>query len=520
MRVTVKHDWSRNDLEQLAERGIGREEAERQLALFAEPTRPFRLLRPCTAGDGVERLSAERRDELAARWRDAAAGVESVKFVPASGAATRMFGALHAALAGPARTVDELKESAEGGDPAAADARRFLAELDRFPFRDRLAAAVESRGADLSGLLAAGRFRPVLAALLEPSGLGYGEVPKALVDFHLHRGEPRTAFEEQLVEGVGYLAPAGGRAAYHFTVAPKHRHRFERAVDASGAAAGGDAELAVDFSEQSPATDTLAVDADGRPVRAEEGELLLRPGGHGALLGNVDRLAAAVAFVKNIDNVLPPQGQPPVVRWKTVLAGRLLELQERLFPLLDRLAEGGDESALGDADALAAELGLDRPAAGADPDERRRALLATLDRPVRVCGMVENEGEPGGGPFWVEDREGGTSRQIVEPGEVDHDDPEQEEAWRASTHFNPVDLVCGLRDHRGRPHPLDRFADPSAVVISPKRHRGRPIRVLERPGLWNGAMARWITLFVEVPSATFAPVKSVLDLLRPEHRAG
>jgi hypothetical protein len=314
-----------------------------------------------------------------------------------------------------------------------------------------------------------------------------------------------------------------GLCRLHFTVSPQHEAGFRELLETAGPRLGADlgARFEVGFSRQEPATDTLAVDPENRPFRQADGSLLFRPGGHGSLLGNLGAWARAggdLVLLKNIDNVVPDAGKPLVNEWKQLLLGLLVERTERAHALAARLASEGAAPALLDEGErfLAEELSLHL--APAAPEERARRLADRLDRPFRVCGVVPNTGEPGGGPFWVRSGAGEVSLQIVETSQIDRDSPEQQAQLAASTHFNPVDIVCSLRDRHGRPHDLDRHVDPGTVFLAEKSHEGRPLKALERPGLWNGAMAGWNTVFVEVPNATFAPVKTVLDLLRPEHQ--
>ncbi len=503
------------DLAQLARVGIPAAEAARQIALLRDPPPPTRVLRPCRPGDGVRRLAEGEQPRLLTAAAKAVEAGRAAKLVPASGAASRMFKALRA----------DLDHPTEPPPRAVAD---FLAGLPRLAFYEDLAAALARQGRDLEALRAAGDRAPILAALLEPSGLGYDDRPKGLIPFHRYPDGPRTAFEEHLVEAAGQVADAAGIARLHFTVAPAFEGDFRALLERARGRFEGrlGVHFAVDFSSQRPSTDTLAVDRAGNPFRQDDGTLLLRPGGHGALIENLAELAAAggdLVLLKNIDNVLPDAGKPLVDLWRRLLLGCLVETEGRIARLVARLAEDeGDAAALAEAAALVGgELGRALPA-GWDamaPEARREHLVERLLRPLRVCGVVENTGEPGGGPFWVRGEDGEVSAQIVEASQIDLGDPEQREQLASSTHFNPVDIACALRDPRGRPHDLARHVDPATVFLADKSHAGRPLRALERPGLWNGAMAGWSTLFVEVPTATFAPVKTVLDLLRPEHQS-
>lgn len=408
-------------------------------------------------GDGIVRLDASSHARLLESADRAAGDGRITRFVPASGAATRMFKDLIAALAGSARPS------------SVSAARHFFERLDDFAF----AAELRQRSGVAGAIATEEDERALLRTLLED--MRYAGLPKALIPFH--RGtRVRTPFEEHLLEGLHYTRGADGIARAHLTVAPEWRAEFEAELRRIAPAIQREtgAALSVTFSEQHPSTDTLAIAAeDGAPFRTEDGSLLLRPAGHGALLQNLDALAADIVVVKNIDNVVPYERSQEVIHWKQLLIGYLLDVQRE----------------------------------------------AADDRPVRVCGVVRNEGEPGGAPFWVAGADGRESLQIVESSQVDMSDGRQRAIFEASTHFNPVDLVCAVRDREGRRLDLHQFVDAAAVFVAKKSHEGRDLVALERPGLWNGAMAGWHTVFVEVPASTFAPVKTVLDLLRPQHQS-
>lgn len=497
--------FSPADLSQMAGMGIQPAEARRQIELFRNPPPFTRVLRPCRLGDGIRTLPKEAEPWLLARFEEAARRGRIAKLVPASGAATRMFKDLLA----------DLNDGAQG-EPSP-EVKTFLDNLRSFAFFEDLAAALARNGL---GPESADR-KAILEHLLTDEGLGYAELPKGLLKFHRYPGGSRTPLEEHLVEAADYTRDADGVCRLHFTVSPQHQDRFEKLL----AEVRGHYEerfgcrFDVSFSNQQPSTDTIAVDPDNRPFRQEDGTLLFRPGGHGALLDNLASLAGLgwdLVILKNIDNVVPDGRKPVVNGWKKALTGHLLNLQERIFRHLERLEAGAEAAVLDEASKLV-EKELSRPVPeGLQGEDLRRFLIAALDRPLRVCGAVRNQGEPGGGPFWVEDERGDVSVQIVESAQIDP--AIREEVLGRSTHFNPVDIVCALRDRHGAPYDLQRFVDPSTVFISSKSHEGRPLKALERPGLWNGAMAGWNTVFVEVPDETFAPVKTVLDLLRPEHQ--
>ena len=502
--MPISSSFSADDLAQLAARGVPPAEAEAQLALLHTAPPPIVLDRPCTVGDGIAQLAPESFATLLALGDAAAAAGRVTKFVPASGAASRMF-------------KDLIAAQQSSDPPSSSDAAaRFFARLDDFPF----AAEVRARSG-VAGLPSDDAAeRAVLRALLDD--LGYARLPKGLVPFH-HGAPPRTAFEEHLFDAAWYTRQADGTCRLHFTVAGEFRDAFARAlVDATPRvlARHPGLRLEVTFSEQHPATDTLAADTQGQPFRQAGGTLLFRPGGHGALVRNLADLHGDIVILKNVDNVLPERRAEEHAQWKRLLVGVLAQVQDEVGQLLRACSrEGASREAADRALAYAAGRFARRPAAPpATRDEARAAAIDALDRPTRVCGVVRNEGEPGGAPFWVRGRNVGVSVQIVESSQVPAADPAQAAIFRAATHFNPVDVVCGLRSWTGRAFDLDRYIDRDAVFLSRKSHDGGELVALERPGLWNGAMAGWNTLCVEVPGSTFAPVKSVFDLLRPEHQ--
>lgn len=514
--------WTDADRRELEERGVALAEAERQLALLRSPPPPARLLRPATLGDGIRRIAGAEEARLLARAEEAAAAGRLSKFVPASGAASRMFQAALSVLAANDRKRlrrGPLEAAAKAGDAVAAEVLALVEKLDRFGFFPELAAAMERSGISRTACNRDGDYAPILMHLLRPVGLAYGAQPKALITFHREKGGLRTALDQHLAEAGAYVRDREGRARVHFTILPEHRARFKKRLELGAARLTPECTLEASLSLQAPATDTLALDETGEVAREASGTLLFRPGGHGALLGNLAAAGGDVVLIKNIDNVLPERFLPHVAHWKRLLAGLALELEseraEHLAAL--RRADPPPEARLKAVAFLRGAFGLDVADEFANAG-RTRELAELLDRPLRVCGMVANRGEPGGGPFWVAARDGQVTLQIVEGAEINRADPEQFEALKNSTHFNPVDLVTCLRNPAGEPYELARFADPATAFVSGKLHEGRLLRALEHPGLWNGAMAGWLTVFVEVPEDTFAPVKTVLDLLRPEHQ--
>ena len=468
----------------MEEHGLTPAALETQLKNFREGFPFLPVTRAASCGDGIRVLDAAGIEQAAARYDRAKESLRVVKFVPASGAATRMFKDLF-------EFVREGRRTAVVGE--------LLANRRRFAFWPELRTII---GDD------ADELRTVENIVAE--GLRYGETPKGLVSFHRYGDEVRKAVEEHLVEGAQYAA-AGGEVKIHFTVSPEHLTRFEAllAEKIPGYESRFGVKYRISFSVQDPSTDTLAVNPDCTPFRRADGRLLFRPAGHGALIGNLGKIDADIVFVKNIDNVTTDARRSDTVLYKKALAGVLLALQERIFEDLMALEVPGAE-----LEPIAAfienELCVKLP-----KDYGTALLRQVLDRPIRVCGMVRNEGEPGGGPFWVAGADGLETLQIAESNQIA---PEKRELMRSATHFNPVDLVCSFRTSKGGRFDLREFVDPATGFISRKSDGGRELLAQELPGLWNGAMARWNTVFVEVPITTFSPVKVVTDLLRPEHQ--
>lgn len=468
----------------MEEHGLTPAALETQLKNFREGFPFLPVTRAASCGDGIRVLDAAGIEQAAARYDRAKESLRVVKFVPASGAATRMFKDLF-------EFVREGRRTAVVGE--------LLANRRRFAFWPELRTIV---GDD------ADELRTVENIVAE--GLRYGETPKGLVSFHRYGDEVRKAVEEHLVEGAQYAA-AGGEVKIHFTVSPEHLTRFEAllAEKIPGYESRFGVKYRISFSVQDPSTDTLAVNPDCTPFRRADGRLLFRPAGHGALIGNLGKIDADIVFVKNIDNVTTDARRGDTVLYKKALAGVLLALQERIFEYLMALEVPGAE-----LEPIAAfienELCVKLP-----KDYGTALLRQVLDRPIRVCGMVRNEGEPGGGPVWVTGADGLETLQIAESNQIA---PEKRELMRLATHFNPVDLVCSFRTSKGGRFDLQEFVDPATGFISRKSDGGRELLAQELPGLWNGAMARWNTVFVEVPITTFSPVKVVTDLLRPEHQ--
>jgi hypothetical protein len=419
---------------------------------------------------------------------------------------------------------NEIARRAKAGRGSSKDRLAFLDNFDRFAFFDALKRIMAEAGLNIDALLQEGRFGEILEYLLTPRGLNYANLPKGLLLFHGYPDGNRTSFEEHLVEASEYVRDARGVCRLHFTVSPEHREGFENLLETVRPLYEGTChvEFQVDFSTQKESSNTIAVDMENRPFRLADGTIHFRPAGHGALIENLNNLRGDIVFIKNIDNIVLDRLKPPTFTWKKALAGYLLKIQQRIFSYVERLHKEIDEDRFFDEALDFVETELFLPIRETlrlgSTGEKREFLLAALNRPLRVCGQVARRGEPGGGPFWVEGRDGTLSMQIVERAQVDPDSARQQEIWHAATHFNPVDVVCGVRDYLGNPFDLKKYVDPDAIIITKKSHEGRELKALELPGLWNGAMAHWITIFVEVPLITFNPVKTINDLLREEHQ--
>lgn len=503
---------SEKDLQQLAAKGISQEKLQHQLDQFKTGFPYLRLEGPAAIGQGIVAPTADQISACKQAWEDyKAAGRTVVKFVPASGAASRMFKDMFAFVDAPYDV------------PTTAFEKQYFDNIQHFAFYGELDQLLTAQtGQGIQTLLAAGQYKTVARAMLSADGLNYGQLPKGMLLFHNYADGPRTPMEEHLVEGALYAA-SNGKAHVHFTVSHEHLPYFKQRVadkQAQYAEAYG-VEYDITFSEQKPSTDTVAANPDGTPFREADGSLLFRPGGHGALIENLNEIAADVIFVKNIDNVVPDRLKPETTEWKQVIAGLLVTLQQRAFDYLRLLDSGTYTHA--DLLEMIKFLQDDLCCRRTDIKDLEDAdlviyLRKKLNRPMRVAGMVKNVGEPGGGPFLAYNADGTYSAQILESSQIDKANETYMNYFTSGTHFNPVDLVCAVRDYKGQPFNLPDYVDPATGFISQKSKSGKDLQALELPGLWNGAMSDWNTIFVEVPLGTFNPVKTVNDLLREQHQ--
>ncbi len=495
----------------LKERGISKQQIESQLQNFVTGF-PFLEIRSAASiNNGITIIQPENQQKLLEEWETyRLSDAEVLKFVPASGAASRMFKDLFSFL------------EKDDNSPSTEFEKKFFSDIRKFAFYDDLNdACIKNEAKTIPELIAGGQFKDVVSDLLNSNGLSYGSLPKGLLKFHSYPSGKRTPLQEHLVEGALY-ARSKDKVNIHFTVSAEHRALFEKHLHESLPEYEKEFGVSfhVGFSEQKPSTDTIAADSDNQPFR-DNGKLLFRPGGHGALIENLNDLDADIIFIKNIDNVVPDSLKETTVRYKKLIGGLLVHLQKQAFAYLHEL----ENESISEAKLAVISQFCESKLNNHHPDihslkgnDLRQYLYNKLNRPIRVCGMVKNVGEPGGGPFLTVNSDGTVSPQILESSQVNLNNPEDKAKMMNSTHFNPVDLVCSMKNYKGEKFNLLHFVDKNTGFISLKSKSGRELKALELPGLWNGAMSDWNTIFTEVPIETFNPVKTVNDLLRKEHQ--
>jgi hypothetical protein len=508
--------FSEKDLIQIQKQGITVEEIENQIETFRHGIDFVELVKPATPGDGIENPDQHEIAAVIDYYDHQKDNSEAIKFVPASGAASRMFKSLFEAL-------ELAGKKGNSALKANEEIMKFFENLHEYPFYKDLETVLEGEGEKLEDLLKKENYVVILEHLLQEKGLNYGNLPKGLLKFHSYKTGNRTAFEEHYEEATFYLNDSQGNIKLHFTVSPEHMSLFSSLSEVLNEKYKNEKGLifTTDFSIQRPSTDTIAVDLDNKPFRTEKGELLFRPGGHGALLNNLNDLEEALVFIGNIDNVSPDHNMDLRVKYKKFLGGFLLKKVNKIHTLLDRI-DRGERGELLQKNILdiieeISPQGLEE-LKSVKNDLFNEKAYHFLNRPIRVCGMVKNVGEPGGGPFWIKDKNGRISKQIIESSQINLDDNKQKELFHSSTHFNPVDLVCYIQNHKAEKFNLNQYSDPDMAFIARKSQGGKDLKALELPGLWNGSMAGWLTWFVDVPLESFTPVKTVFDLLRPEHQ--
>lgn len=507
--------FSAKDKKQIESRGSELNTVLGQIEKFKTGFPYLQIIDAATDGNGIIRLNETDLEKAVTLFEERVVnGIRPLKFIPASGAASRMFKDLYEALElfSKAAFEQEVLGSNKG-------AKLYIDGFEKFAFVEELKSIIEKNGNKLT-------VKNKIDFLLSEKGLNYGSLPKGLLKFHKYREGERTPFEEHLVEGALYARDNTEKARLLFTVSPEHLPGFEKLLDEVKELYEEelDVNFEVGFSQQKPSTDTIAVDMNNDPFRENDGSLLFRPAGHGALIENLNDLNADIIFIKNIDNVVPDRLKKPTVDYKKALAGILLKTQETLFFYQKELNEK-HHIAL-DSAFLAAAAGFLENTLNTKPESSQyytekedlyHYLKEKYNRPLRVCGMVKNEGEPGGGPFWAKNSDGTVSLQVVESSQINPNSVQQQSMAKHATHFNPVDLVCAVKNYKGEKFNLTDFTDPETGFISKKSKDGKELKAQELPGLWNGAMSNWNTLFVEVPIKTFNPVKTVNDLLREQH---
>lgn len=514
-------NWTDKDLKQFTEKGINAEQVNKQIDNFKRGFPFMEITKPATVGDGLLRLVEEQVEKYIRKYNYESAKLKIIKFVPASGAASRMFKALFELNKTKPGSKEFLTKMEDNGFNSPTN---FFNNLKKFPFYKDLQKTSVLKGKNLNEIVRDKKLHTVLQALLDESGLNYANKPKGLLKFHNYADESGTPTREHIVEGALYAS--GNNDIYiHFTVSPEHIEGFKNHVNALKLVFEERFGVTyyISFSVQKSSTDTVAVDLKNKPFRNEDGSILFRPGGHGALIENLNELNADIIFVKNIDNVVPDNMKAETVKYKKALAGVLLDYREKIYASISKLkSESNPANKILDeiTGFLKQELCFvpDANFEEMDIGDKAAYLINKLNRPIRVCGMVKNEGEPGGGPFWANNSDGSCSLHIVESSQIDLNSPKKQQMVEKATHFSPVDLICGIKDYQGNKFDLTKYVDANSGFISEKSKNGKELKAMELPGLWNGAMSDWTTIFVEIPIITFNPVKIINDLLRPEHQ--
>ncbi|MDP4266133.1 MAG: DUF4301 family protein [Bacteroidota bacterium] len=508
---------------QIANKNIDKEKVLKQIEQFKNGFPFVELYAPATTKNGILSIGKSRIDILAEEYQKQIYNKKVMKFVPASGAASRMFKDLYSFLE-ECKKTENIEEIFNNGKNDSV--KRLITNLKYFAFYEDLKFILKMNNVEIDNPENINDFVKIISAILQPDGLCYSQLPKGLIKFHKYTSHSRTAFEEQLVEGAFYSKNSDNTVNIHFTISPDHKELICKHIDFVKANYEKEFNVIynISYSIQKSSTDTIAVDINNEPFRDIDGSLIFRPGGHGALIENLNEIKSDIIFIKNIDNVVPDNLKQKTYLFKKALGGLLIEIQNKTFGYLNQLSEKTNVNKIIIKEIISFaknELLLNIPSEinKLSIEEQSKILLDKLNRPLRICGMVKNQGEPGGGPFWVKGENGNITLQIIESSQIDLNNPKQKEIFNKSTHFNPVDIVCGVRNFKGDYFNLLDFVDESTGFISIKSKNGRDLKAMELPGLWNGAMAGWNTIFVEVPLITFNPVKTINDLLREEHQS-
>lgn len=520
-KIEIELEKAQDYLKENTSAEISLSSIENQLKLFYNGVKVPVLAKPCTIGDGIHRISDDETFELLTLHSEAALAGRIMKFVPASGAASRMFQKLQSVLNRFKNFGLSEIESKISEDMECKSVYEFLTNLKKFAFYDDLKTILNVDDSGLNKMIIESPSE-ILKAVLFETGLNYSFKPKGAIKFHKYPIGNRTAFEEQIYESLSYLVDINNKVRIHFTISEEHKNLFVEIAERTKLDMKYDCKLDLTFSFQKKSTDTIAVNENNEVQFDLNKKLILRPAGHGALLENLNDLKADIDIIKNVDNLSTDELLADTVLYKKLLTGYLVKTQKQIFDLLNSLDRKDFGKMNFDEMIKFAEdtLYITKPAdfENRSEDQKHKFLFEKLNRPIRVCGMVINEGEPGGGPFWVKNEDGSLSLQIVEQSQINMNDENQKNIFKQSTHFNPVDLVCGLKDYKGDNFDLHNFVDHQSGIISKKIKDGVELKTLELPGLWNGSMADWITIFIEVPITTFNPVKEVNDLLRSAHQ--
>ncbi len=514
-------NFNEKDLKQLETLEISIDKVENQIESFKKGFPFTEIKSPCFINQGINVISENEFENLISLSDKSALESRLIKFVPASGAASRMFKTLDYFNNNFERITDtNIKILAEQGDKEASELYKFISSVKKFAFFDELRIVMAKDGFDINSLITTGEYKEIIDYLLEEKGLNYSNLPKGLLKFHNYTNlAPRTPFEEHLVESAMYIKDKNNQVKIHFTVSPEHLESISNYLNEIKDIYEEKFKVnfQIEYSVQKTSTNTIAVDMDNQPFYDDD-EILFRPAGHGALIKNLDDLKADIIFIKNIDNVVPDIIREQTIKYKKALAGFLIKLQNKVFYFLNSI-DSNDYNLEDIYNFIENELLLKTPQSikNESKEKQIKYLKSKLNRPIRVCGMVKNQGEAGGGPFWTISKNN-ESMQIVESSQINLKDEKQKDIFNQSTHFNPVDLVCGLKDYKGNNFNLEEYVDIETGFISNKSKDGRELKALELPGLWNGAMAYWNTIFIEVPLITFNPVKTINDLLRDKHQ--
>ena len=505
-------EFSEKELQQIKSHGLEVDQVKGQIDTFKNGIQTVKVEKAATPDDGI--LQLDHVDGSVAHDIYIIEDKKEItKFIPASGAASRMFKALHQLKAEVdinKNSMDELLQKDE-----FTSLKPFFDQFEKFAFAEEAKRSAEKKHANFQQLSKDDQQKALLASVLDEDQLGLAELPKGLIPFHQYEDQKLTPFEEHFYESADY-AEYQDKAHLHFTVTEDHLIKFQEIEKQSKPDIEEKTGLKyhVDYSFQEKSTDTIAVNPDNSLFQLDNGELLFRPAGHGALIKNLNQIDSDLIFIKNIDNVQRKELAKDNAYYKQVLAGKLIQIQAEVFQWLREIDAGNYEKYQADIDEFIHDS---LQVKGAIQDEK--LAFQMLNRPIRVCGMVKNEGAPGGGPFWVKLDNGLTTLQIVETSQMDLNDSQQKQILENSTHFNPVDIVCGVKDYQGKKFDLEKYVNPKRGIITKKSAEGKSLKALELPGLWNGAMEYWNTIFVEVPLQTFSPVKTVIDLLNDAHQA-